>query len=50
MLPPGFDEGLAQRYRIQRELGWEPSISLRDGLERTYAWIEPQVAALTPAL
>ncbi len=30
---------IAQRY------GWEPSISLRDGLERTYAWIYDQVSA-----
>jgi GDP-D-mannose 3', 5'-epimerase len=28
---------------------WEPSISLRDGLEKTYAWIFDQVAALNPA-
>jgi GDP-D-mannose 3',5'-epimerase len=25
--------------------GWEPSISLRDGLERTYAWIYDQLSA-----
>ena len=25
--------------------GWEPSISLHDGLERTYAWIQDQVKA-----
>jgi GDP-D-mannose 3',5'-epimerase len=25
--------------------GWEPSISLREGLERTYEWISAQVAA-----
>jgi GDP-D-mannose 3', 5'-epimerase len=24
---------------IRSLLGWEPSISLRDGLERTYRWI-----------
>jgi nucleoside-diphosphate-sugar epimerase len=30
---------------IQQLLGWEPSISLRDGLERTYAWIHDQVSA-----
>lgn len=23
--------------------GWEPSISLADGLERTYAWVYDQV-------
>lgn len=25
--------------------GWEPSISLRDGLERTYSWIYDQLQA-----
>jgi GDP-D-mannose 3',5'-epimerase len=31
---------------MSRELlGWEPSISLRDGLERTYRWIYDEVAA-----
>jgi GDP-D-mannose 3',5'-epimerase len=25
--------------------GWEPSISLREGLEKTYAWVSEQVAA-----
>jgi GDP-D-mannose 3',5'-epimerase len=34
---------------ILERLGWEPSISLRDGLETTYAWIYDQVAALEPA-
>ena len=28
---------------IQQKLGWEPSISLREGLEKTYAWIYDQV-------
>ena len=27
---------------IQRELGWEPSIRLRDGMERTYRWIRDE--------
>src|SRR5688572_31771925 len=26
----------------QRELGWEPSIRLRDGMERTYRWIHDE--------
>jgi GDP-D-mannose 3',5'-epimerase len=29
-------------------LGWEPSISLRDGLERTYAWIYDEMSARIP--
>jgi len=28
---------------IQRELGWEPSTSLRDGLAETYSWVFDQV-------
>ena len=27
---------------IQQVLGWEPSTPLRDGMARTYAWIEQQ--------
>ena len=29
--------------------GWEPSISLREGLEKTYAWIHDQMSAQTRA-
>lgn len=29
---------------IQQKLGWEPSISLRAGLEKTYQWIYDQIA------
>jgi nucleoside-diphosphate-sugar epimerase len=28
---------------IQETLGWQPSIPLRQGLERTYAWIDQQI-------
>jgi len=28
---------------IQATLGWQPSIPLRQGLERTYAWIDQQI-------
>lgn len=30
---------------IKQRLGWAPSIALRDGLTKTYAWISAQVAA-----
>ena len=29
---------------IKQKLGWEPSITLREGLEKTYAWIYEQMA------
>jgi nucleoside-diphosphate-sugar epimerase len=28
---------------IQEKLGWAPSKPLREGLEKTYAWIEQQL-------
>jgi nucleoside-diphosphate-sugar epimerase len=28
---------------IQETLGWQPSIPLRVGLERTYGWIDQQI-------
>ena len=31
---------------ILERLGWEPSISLRYGLEQTYRWVFDQVSAL----
>ena len=31
--------------KIQRYLGWEPSIRLRDGMAKTYAWIREQYLA-----
>jgi nucleoside-diphosphate-sugar epimerase len=30
---------------IQQKLGWQPSISLREGLEKTYRWIYDQITA-----
>ncbi|MEZ0359000.1 NAD-dependent epimerase/dehydratase family protein [Mycobacterium sp. SA01] len=30
--------------------GWEPSITLREGLEKTYAWIYDQIATNEPAV
>jgi nucleoside-diphosphate-sugar epimerase len=33
--------------KILESLGWEPSIRLRDGLKKTYRWIEAQMAEET---
>jgi GDP-D-mannose 3', 5'-epimerase len=47
--PKGVRGRNSDNSMIQERLGWEPSISLRAGLEKTYAWILDQVAALNPA-
>jgi len=47
--PKGVRGRNSDNTMIQEKLGWQPSISLRTGLEKTYAWIFDQVAALDPA-
>jgi len=34
---------------IEQELGWSPSIGLREGLEKTYAWIHDQIVGQVPS-
>ena len=41
--PQGVRGRNSDNTKIKQYLGWEPSISLKDGLERTYAWIEAQL-------
>lgn len=41
--PKGVRGRNSDNTLIQREFGWEPSTSLRDGMERTYAWVSEQV-------
>ena len=43
--PQGVRGRNSDNTRLRQVLGWEPSISLEDGLEHTYRWIEEQVAA-----
>jgi len=38
--PRGVNGRNSDNTRIQAALGWEPSIRLRDGMERTYRWIQ----------
>lgn len=45
--PQGVRGRNSDNTKIIRELEWEPSIPLREGLERTYAWIWDQLGALT---
>jgi nucleoside-diphosphate-sugar epimerase len=43
--PKGVMGRNSENTLIQRYLGWEPSIPLRTGLEKTYAWIHDQYVA-----
>jgi nucleoside-diphosphate-sugar epimerase len=42
--PKGVNGRNSDNTLILEKLGWEPSIKLRDGLERTYRWIEHEIA------
>jgi GDP-D-mannose 3',5'-epimerase len=42
--PKGVNGRNSDNTMILEKLGWEPSIRLRDGLERTYRWIEHEIA------
>jgi nucleoside-diphosphate-sugar epimerase len=42
--PKGVNGRNSDNTKIQEYLGWEPSIRLRDGLAKTYAWIEEQMS------
>ncbi len=41
--PTGVRGRNSDNRLIEEKLGWRPSESLRDGLEKTYAWVETQV-------
>jgi nucleoside-diphosphate-sugar epimerase len=43
--PQGVRGRNSDNTRLRDVLGWEPQISLEEGLARTYAWIEEQVRA-----
>lgn len=43
--PKGVNGRNSDNELIEKILGWEPSTRLRDGLERTYRWIEQDMAA-----
>lgn len=42
--PKGVNGRNSDNTLIRKVFGWEPSTKLRDGLERTYAWIYDQMA------
>jgi GDP-D-mannose 3',5'-epimerase len=41
--PTGVRGRRSDNRLIKEKLGWQPSRSLREGMEKTYAWIETQV-------
>lgn len=43
--PQGVRGRNSDNSRLRQVLGWEPEISLEEGLARTYTWIEDQVRA-----
>jgi GDP-D-mannose 3',5'-epimerase len=45
--PQGVRGRNSDNTRLRQVLGWEPRVSLEDGLARTYAWIEEQVRRQT---
>ncbi len=42
--PRGVMGRNSDNTRILAELGWEPGIRLREGMEKTYRWVEQQVS------
>jgi len=42
--PQGVRGRNSDNTRLQAEIGWQPQISLEDGLERTYRWIYDELA------
>ena len=47
--PKGVNGRNSDNTRIVQYLGWEPSIRLRDGMQKTYEWIEKEMLSLVPA-
>jgi nucleoside-diphosphate-sugar epimerase len=47
--PQGVRGRNSDNSRLREVLGWEPRISLEDGLARTYNWVESQVSLLLEA-
>jgi len=43
--PQGVRGRNSDNTRLRKVLGWEPEISLEEGISRTYAWIDDQVIA-----
>ena len=48
--PEGVRGRNSDNTLIKEVLGWAPSVSLKQGLEYTYSWIQKQVNASTRSL
>jgi GDP-D-mannose 3',5'-epimerase len=46
--PQGVRGRNSDNTRLRQVLGWEPAVSLEDGLKKTYAWIAGQLQNKTP--
>jgi nucleoside-diphosphate-sugar epimerase len=46
--PKGVNGRNSDNVKIKQLLGWAPSVRLRDGLEKTYAWIYNQIVSNAP--
>ena len=46
--PKGVNGRNSDNTLIQKKLNWAPSIRLRDGLAKTYAWIEDEILSSKP--
>jgi GDP-D-mannose 3',5'-epimerase len=45
--PKGVNGRNSDNTKIKQYLGWEPSIRLKDGLAKTYEWIESEMMAIS---
>jgi nucleoside-diphosphate-sugar epimerase len=45
--PEGVRGRNSDNTKLREVLGWEPEISLEEGLARTYPWIEEQVRKIS---
>jgi nucleoside-diphosphate-sugar epimerase len=46
--PKGVNGRNSDNTMILEKLNWEPSIKLREGMAKTYAWIESEMLAAKP--
>ncbi len=46
--PQGVRGRNSDNTKVKKVLGWEPKISLEEGLKETYKWIEEQVKSIGP--